>query len=159
MTRFHGLLALATLLSSCAQTPSFTEADLSGPTAVFHDTSEDHDGRKATVYYISKVDGQRIKNVASIAGTESQGRGFNLTIGEYHRVLPAREMRLTIEAHVITGAPIHAIFGHLSGSFRTAGRTVVFTPAADGKYRIRGDLKSENTDVWIENLATSEKIR
>jgi hypothetical protein len=151
--------AMMIMVSGCAQRPVITVTDFSQPMAEFRDTIKNHDGYKAEIYFISEIDGDYVKNVMMNAIEGNIGRGFKMRIAEYQRWLPIRQMTLHLRAKVHTGAPIQAIAGQLVGSYKSAERTLVFTPKIDGHYAVRGALSSSEQDVWLEDIDTEEKFR
>lgn len=154
-----GVIA-AIALAGCAQQPTLSVSDYSQPTAELRDTVENHDGYKADMYYVAKIDEAAVKNAASIAIAGSYGRGFKMPQAfDFPRTIPVRQVTLLLRAQVVTGAPIHAIAGQVTGAFRAAERRVVFVPKADGRYIVKGTLVAPQADVWLEDASTGERFK
>jgi hypothetical protein len=67
-------------------------------------------------------------------------------------------MKVRIKSSHTTGAPIHAIFSQVAGSFYSVEGVVDFSPAPGGRYAVKGELRKEGSSVWIEDANTDQRV-
>jgi hypothetical protein len=150
------LLALA-VISGCAMYKAVPEG-FAGATAVIADSVETEDGAKARVYFVEEVDGNKIHNVRIASRLASQGRGFSLSTGYVDRPVPVRMMRLKLVGTHVVAAPIHELASRAAGTFFDVDGFVEFTPKANARYVVRGELKKDASSVWIEDAETKDVV-
>ena len=147
-------LVFVCALAACAVTTPLPE-DYSGPKAYIRDSNNYEDSTKTQLFVVVAVDGQLIKNSIGATAGASSGQGFRITPTVVGRWIPAQPMKITIRGTHATGAPIQALFGMASGSYQSVEGVVDFSPAANGSYMVKGELKRERSSVWIEDLNTN----
>ncbi|MEO7886765.1 MAG: hypothetical protein ABI893_07295 [Polaromonas sp.] len=140
-------------LSGCASYKPVPEG-YTGPVATVSDSGFAEDSRKAQLFVIDGVDGNRIANSFGASAGASYGRGFALTTSIVERQVPAKPMKVALRASHTTAAPIHAIASQMAGTFFSVEGVVDFTPQPNGKYVVKGELKKESSSVWIEDAET-----
>ncbi len=151
------VLCMFLLLGACA-TYEPVPKDYSGPTALVRDTGFSEDRTKAQMFSLMEIDGNRVMNAFWASANASQGHGASLTTVYTERQVQARPMKVKLQASHATGAPIHAIASQLAGTFFSVEGTVDFTPKANGRYAVKGDLKKEKASVWIEDTETGQPV-
>lgn len=114
--------------------------------------------KKAQLFMVTEVDGQSIQNSDTESSSLSKGAGARLYIAITARDVPAKPLKLKLVATHITGAPIHEIFSQAAGTFYSVKGVVDFTPAAGGKYVVKGILKKEGSSVWLEDAVTGQVV-
>jgi hypothetical protein len=149
------VLCCAWLLASCA-TYQPVPKDYTGPTASVRDTGFSEDGTKAQMFALVEVDGNRIMNAFWASANASQGRGASLSTVFPERQVQARAMKVKLQGSHATGAPIHAMASQLAGTFFSVEGVVDFTPKANGRYAVKGELKKGKASVWIEDAETGQ---
>jgi hypothetical protein len=154
----YALLFAATLaLTGCATFEPVPQ-EYTGPTATLRDTGFSEDGTKAQLFAAAEIDGNRIMNAFWASANASQGRGASLTTVLPERKVKAAPMKVTLKASHATGAPIAAMASQLAGTFFSVEGVVDFTPKADGKYVVKGELKKDKSSVWIEDIETGKPV-
>ncbi|MES2840666.1 MAG: hypothetical protein V4794_10335 [Pseudomonadota bacterium] len=129
-----------------------------GPVATVSDSGFAEDGTKAQLFVLAEVDGNGIPNSFGASAGASYGKGFALTTRVVDRQVPAKPMKVKLRASHTTGAPIQAMFSQAAGTFFSVDGVVDFTPKADGKYVVKGELKKEGSSVWIEDANTNQPV-
>lgn len=149
------LLAGVLLLHGCAMYKPVPDG-YAGPVAVISDSGFSETGTKAQIFAVTAVDGNTIDNSFFESASANQGRGFSLSPRFVSRPVPVRSMRLTLKGSHATGAPIHAMFSQISGSFLSVEGTVDFLPVPGGQYVVKGELGQGGSSVWIEDSTTGK---
>ena len=157
MKRFLSLLA-AFALTGCASLHEPVPPGYTGPTAQVADSGKYEDGSKAQFFVVQEVDGKTINSSIYESRRASQGRGFSLSARYISRALPAVPMKVKLLGTHQTAAPIHEIASRAAGTFFSVEGIVDFSPAAGGKYIVKGELKKEGSSVWIEDVATNQPV-
>jgi hypothetical protein len=147
------LLAFVSLCG-CITTP--IPENYSGPIATIRDTAISETPSRAQFYYVSEIDGQRIRTVLGATRLANQGRGFSLTPVTFARDVPAKSSTLTLEGRISYGAPIQEIVN--SSTVYSVERKVTFTPESNKTYVVKGVLTAERKEVWLEEAATGKRI-
>ncbi|RZI44172.1 hypothetical protein EGT07_01715 [Herbaspirillum sp. HC18] len=151
------LFATVALAGCAAYQP--VPKDYVGPTAIVRDTGGYIDyWTKAQVFSITEVDGQRIMDSFRTSDKASKGHGFTLNLDLQEQLVPAKPMTVKLRGSHITGAPIHAIASKANGTYFTVEGVVSFTPKADTRYRVKGELKREGSSVWIEEESSGQIV-
>jgi hypothetical protein len=110
------------------------------------------------MFALLEVDGNRIENAFGASANASHGRGASLTTVYPERQVQVRAMKVRLQGSHATGAPIHAMASQLAGTFFSVEGVVDFTPKANGRYAVKGELKKEKSSVWIEDLETGQPV-
>jgi hypothetical protein len=144
-------------LSGCAAYKPVPDG-YTGPVATVADSGFAEGATKAQMYVLTAVDGNNIRNSLGASASSSYGQGFALTTNFVSRPVPAIPMKASIRASHTTGAPIHAIFSQMAGTFFSVEGIVDFTPLPGGQYIVKGELKREGSSVWIEDSTTGKVV-
>ena len=145
------------LIAGCASYNPVSDG-YAGPVASVADSGGLDAGEKAQLYVLSEVDGHKIAESFSASQQASRGLGAGLITKVVTRQVPAKPMKVVLRASHITGAPIQALFSQAAGTFWSVEGPVDFTPQADGRYVVRGELKKEGSSVWIEDARTNQPV-
>lgn len=129
-----------------------------GPVASVADSGFAEGGTKAQLFVLSEVDGNKIPNSFTASAQASYGQGFRLNTRFVERLVPAKTMKVAIRGSHTTGAPIQAMFSQAAGTFFSVEGVVEFTPKADARYIVRGELRKEGSTVWIEDAQTNQPV-
>ena len=156
-SRLLGIALLTLALSACAAYRPVPEGYI-GPVAIVGDTGNQEDGTRARIFAMVEVDGQRIENSFGATASANQGRGFSLTTVHIARRVPIRQMKVRLRGSHVTGAPIHAMFSQMAGTFHSVEGETEFLPEAGERYIVRGELNKEGSSIWIENAATNQAV-
>lgn len=157
MLRSLALLGCVLALAGCATYQPVPQGH-TGPTASVRDSGMSEDGTKAQMFALTEIDGHRIANAFGASAAASHGRGASLTPVYPERSVQIRPMKVMLRGSHVTGAPIHAMASQLAGTFFSVAGTVTFTPAANGKYIVMGELKKDKSTVWIEDAETGQAV-
>ncbi|WP_125932206.1 hypothetical protein [Thiosocius teredinicola] len=152
LRNFISLMSLV-LLASCATTA--LPPDYSGPVATIQETAARVDSGKAQMFFLSKIDGNYIEeNSSARSFQQSYGNGNNLTIVNTPYQIPAQA-----HTYTITGSHVWAMDGRaiFEDSLEVSGE-VTFTPKTDHTYLIGGELKNDESRVWIKDNETGEVV-
>ena len=151
------LICCIALLAGCASFEPVPKG-YTGPTATVRDSGFSEDGTKAQLFALMEVDGNRVGNAFGASANASYGRGASLTTIYPSRQVQVKPMKVLLRASHATGAPIHAMASQIAGTFFSVEGSVDFTPKADGRYVVKGELKKERSSVWIEDEATGQAV-
>jgi len=128
-----------------------------GPLATLRDSGERVTDSKALFFCIDAIDGKRIKNSVGETLSTYRGSGFYMKPIFVARQVPAdTDLVLTMRGSVEFAAPILAIAN--SGSAHHAERIVSVRLKPNGIYDVKGELKAEGSSVWLEDIATGERV-
>lgn len=105
---------------------------------------------KAQFFVVSEIDGKSVSNAMRESRQASQGTGAMLNTVDMTREVQVKPLKITLLGSHQTGAPIHAIFSQIAGTFLEVKGIVPFTPEPDGDYLVKGELRKEGSSVWIE---------
>lgn len=160
MNRRAMMLVSAVLAVSAAGCATYEPVPkgYSGPTATVMDSGMSEDGKKAQMFALMQVDGNRVMNAFWASANASYGRGASLTTVFPQRQLPAKTMKVTLRASHATGAPIHEIASRMAGTFFEVEGVVEFSPVPDHRYVVKGELKKERSAVWIEDTESGQPV-
>lgn len=162
MQRLLSILALAALTGCATLQPSVPD-DYKGPTATLADSGFAEDGSKAQLFAVQEIDGRTINSAIIESRKASHGRGFALSAQFVTRKVPTVPLKLKLIGTHQTAAPIHELASRAAGTFFEVEGVVEFTPVADARYVVKGELKKDGSSVWIEDAATqqvvTEKVR
>ena len=150
-------LLIALSLTGCATFQPIPEG-YSGPLASIKDSGQYEDGSKAQVFAVTEISGNRIMNSFWASANASRGQGFALNLVISERQLPAQPVRVTLKGSHTTAAPIHAIASQMAGTFHSVEGSVDFSPKANGRYVVNGQLQKGASAVWIEDVDSGEIV-
>jgi hypothetical protein len=151
-------LSISLALTACASTYQPIAPDYTGFAASVSDSGSRQGGSAAEIFAVTEVDGNRIMNSFWASARASQGRGFSLTMEVTERRLPTRPMKLTLKGSHTAAAPIEMLAKQMAGTFFSVEGVANFTPKADGRYVVKGELKKGASSVWIEDADTGEVV-
>lgn len=114
--------------------------------AVFRDSAKAINERSADLFYLSKIDDQKIEDSNMRTERVNRGRGMLMGHEVVERNVPAQPATFTIEGRTRYAAPILRI----AGNTRTVTGTVTFTPQQHKTYIVKGRLGADYSAVWIE---------
>lgn len=151
-----GWLLVALSLSGCVTQP--IPEGYKGPVATVADSGFSEDGTKGQLFVLAEIDGNPVRNSIGASASASHGQGFALTTRVISRQVPAKPMKVLIKGTHVTGAPIHSLFNMARGTFLSVEGAVDFSPAPDGTYVVKGELKKDGSSVWIEDTRTRQPV-
>ena len=151
-------LVLSALLAGCATLEPPVAPGYVGPTAIITDSVLQEDGGKGQLFFVRAVDGRTIESAQTETRRASAGRGFSLALWSKLRLVPVRQLQLTLVGTHATAAPIHEIASRAAGTFFSVEGIVEFTPVAGAEYVVRGILKKEGSTVWLADAKTLEPV-
>ena len=150
-------VAACLALAGCA-TYQPVPAGYGGPVVTVTDSVISEDNSKAQFFVLEEVDGHPIETSFGATAQASRGRGFALSLRLIERQLPVRPVKVKLYAGHTTGAPIHAVFSQLAGTFFSVEGIVDFSPALEHHYVVKGELKKQGSSVWIEDAETGQLV-
>lgn len=154
------ILLLLVLFGCAASLKSSGVPDgYSGETAYIEDHIYQESSSKGRIFAVSAVDGENFETSFERTRRASAGSGFGLSMVPAGRVVVAgKSQKFSLRASHVTAAPIHAIFSSVTGSYLTVEKIVTFTPEANKRYTVKGVLKKDASDVWIEDTESGVKV-
>ena len=150
------------LLSGCVSNPLPQGYD--GPTATIWDSvlfeteSSDPSWKpfthpKATMFYLSHINGRYVDNSVEASNSANFGRGmFNMNPVSVSRKVPAQKATFAIVASNEYAASIYKM---IKKSYGVTGN-VTFQPEPDRVYEVKGILSEKHSAVWIEDFETKK---
>ncbi|MES2488400.1 MAG: hypothetical protein V4607_01320 [Pseudomonadota bacterium] len=155
-----GLIALVVLgLSGCALAPSIP-VDYWGPQAKIEDSYFSYSNTKADVFFLDKIDGQKIWDIRHTATQASRGHGSAMTIRTIDRAVPAKQTTFHIVGRTYYVALIDQMF---RTTYEVSG-DVEFAPLPNHTYTVRGHIFDNGSEydnylaVWIQDDQTGEVV-
>lgn len=162
MKRVLFALSLVAMLSGCATVAPSVPENYKGPVVSLADTGFQEGGGKGVFFAAMALDGRIIENSIRASRIASSGRGFSLTSQYTTRNVPVGPVKVSLLGTHQTAAPIHEIAARMAGTFFSVEGAVDFNPAAGKSYIVTGELKKEQSCVWIadavSNEASTEKV-
>lgn len=154
MFRRLAIVASALFLVGCAYSPSVPE-NYSGPRASLDDSFKVHNRSKADFFVAETIDGNQIDNSLLATVRANKGRGMIMTPMSIARPLVAENpVKVGVRGRTHHAAPI---LGLTQTVYQVQG-VIEFTPQANVKYVVRGELGPSYSAVWIEELETKQVI-
>lgn len=153
-------LAVGLLVAGCATHGPTVPAGYGGPVAFIRDTGRMDSGIKGQMFFVAAIDGRPVYSSLESSRKQNAGDGSRGAAGMslLNHTVPASPMRIQIVASHVTAAPIHAVVASLAGNLHQVRKEVMFTPVANGEYRVVGKLLPQGSDVWIEDTKTAERV-
>lgn len=148
MMRLFALLALGLAISGCTSSP--VPEGYTGPLAHIEDSTGNSETPGVDFFVLDAVNGQAINESIAATLSANYGQGFYMQPVVVGRDVPAQRATFTIRGTTHYAAPILALTNTV---FRIEGQ-VTFTPAANGRYVVRGKLGKHHSAVWIEEVGT-----
>lgn len=150
------VLSLVALLAGCATVAPSVPEGYKGAVVRLEDTGYPDGSSKAAFFVALSIDGIDINNSLRQTRMASSGQGFYLSPRYIVRDVPVRPMKVKLTGTHQTGAPIHEIAARMAGTFFSVEGTVDFKPVEGKYYSVNGELKKEQSCVWIEEAASKE---
>lgn len=154
MKKLSVLLLIGLFFGGCATSP--IPENYSGPLASVRDTALSETSSRAQFYFLSEIDGRKIKNGLTATRIANSGRGFQLSPVSFARDIPATTATFILEGRIGYGAPIQEIVN--SSTIYTVEKKISFKPESNKRYVVKGTLTAERKDVWIEDEETGKRI-
>lgn len=145
---------LAAALTGCAAYEHSLPEGYKGPVATLHDSSGPVESRKADLFFVTQIDGRKVKDSLTETIARNQGRGFSLSPFMLDHDVPAKPLLVSLSGITHYAAPILALTGKV---YQVEG-TVSFTPDANRDYVVKGSLGPDATAVWIEEQDTGKIV-
>ncbi|MEM8844191.1 MAG: hypothetical protein AAGB35_04025 [Pseudomonadota bacterium] len=141
-------------ITGCLKTVPTVPEDYTGPKSSISDSVQYIDGGKADFFYVSHINGNKIKDSRSESLSASYGNGNNLTTRIMHNSVPVQKQIFTIVGRTTYAMPIREIIGK---GYLVEG-DIEFTPEESKGYRVTGLLSKDGSSVWIEDVSNGEII-
>jgi hypothetical protein len=148
------LAASALVLTGCASYEKPVPEGYSGPVATVADSGQVQSSRLVHIFELTQVDGRRLQGSHLATLQANQGRGFSQTPAILSNQVPARELRVRLEAATVYAAPILAM---TNPTCMVKGE-VQFKAEPEKRYRVTGALTPEQCAVWIEDASTGAVV-
>ena len=158
------LLLSALALSACGAITTNgsyepVPAGYAGPVATLADSGVEESPTTAQIFAVVAVDGQAVSN-SFFTTAEAKGKpGYDFSRSLVQRRVPVRAMKLMLKAsHNVTDAK-QAMMNLVKGRPSTLVEGEVdFTPRANGRYVVRGELLQSGSTVWVEDATTRQPV-
>ena len=151
-------LLVSTALAGCTTVEPSTPAGYIGPTALVHDSFRAERPEKAQMYVLAAVDGRAIETSIDASRRASSGMGSVLLPISVKRDIPARQLTLRLLGTHQSGALIAEMLYRTAGQFQSVEGIIQFTPTANARYMVTGELAAERSCVWLIDLTTLEPV-
>ena len=116
-----------------------------GDTATVTDTMFNQTDSRADFCVMEAIDGKRIRNSIYDTNERTQGQGFRLLPYVTDREVKVQPMSVTLRCDTYYAAPISAL---KHKAYPVKG-IVSFSPKADTRYLVKGEMNPEQSRVWI----------
>jgi hypothetical protein len=121
-----------------------------GMVAVFRDSANAFSEKRADLFYLSEVNGEKIEDSRMRTERLNRDRGMYMTPMLVERNVPARAASFTIVGRAQYAAPILAIVK--MGRIQDVTGIVKFSPEPHKTYVVKGQLGENQSAVWIEEV-------
>lgn len=148
------MAVLAVTLCGCANYQHSLPEGYKGPVATIHDSAGPMESKKADLFFVTQVDGRKVKDSLTETIIRNQGRGFSLSPFMLVHDVPAKPILVSLSGITHYAAPILA----LTGTVYQVEGTVSFAPEANKDYIVKGSLGPEMTSVWIEEQGSGKIV-
>lgn len=155
MFRHLPILALTLVLTGCATYAPSVPENYSGPRAQLDDSVKVYSGSKADFFVVEEIDSMQVESSLNATLRANQGRGASMSPVLVGRPLVAEKpLKISIKGRTQFAAPILAMTNTV---YQVKG-VVEFTPKANGKYTVRGELGEKYSAIWVEDTATNQPV-
>ena len=146
LTKLCGYSFLSALLSACATAyyEPITE-DYKGPTAIVSESSFFESRTKYQSFALTHIDGKLVRSVSGNAGPVT-------------RAVPARLMKVTLNALIGFTFPYMTLSAIATGSLWSVAGEFDFTPEPGKRYVVKGEIREKGSSVWIEELDSGKIV-
>ena len=152
LKKIQVVVLLTLLVSACAYSP--VPDGYTGPLSVIVDSSKVHTTSKADFFYLREIDGHYVSNARSETGRRNAGNGISMDVVSFQREVPSTMSSFMLVGRTAYGAPILAM---THAVYEVKG-VVEFSPEANTKYVVKGELTPDYSVVWIENAESGEVV-
>ena len=139
-------ILIGLFVSSCATFNPIPEG-YSGPVANIEDTSSNDTGLSAHYFELSKINGNMISTSFNATRKKYSGQGTNFDPVMLNRDVVPEEAVFTIQGYKFFPTGAQALFSN----DLMVKKDFIFTPEANKKYYIKGELSKELSQVWMED--------
>lgn len=146
---------LAAFLGGCVSYDPAVPEGYAGPVVLVKDTAKIYSNSKGDFFYLTIVDGRRIKDSRSSSENNSYAYGPPLIPVILERNIPAKKSIVTIVGRTIDEAPLVIVVFHTV--YEVTGE-VVFEPEVGKTYLVKGQLGEKYSAVWIEEEISHEIV-
>ncbi len=143
-------LFLTLVLCACAVESSPVPEGYKGDLANVGDSVHPYGSSKADIFYVSHIDGKKVKDSLIETRVRNHGHGFSMNPAVVDRLVPTQPTVFKIAGRTEYAAPILAL---TSTIYQVSGE-VSFTPEADKTYVVSGELGENYSAVWIEEASS-----
>jgi len=148
MLRNLPALFLSLILGACVNMPTSNVPNgYQGPFAVISDSVTPRAATTSDIFYLSAIDGLRIKDSLIATREGNAGRGRYLYTTMIDRPVLAQAGTFKVFGRTAYGAP----FDEITHTVYQVSGDVRFTPQPSGHYVVRGILGADYSAVWIED--------
>ncbi|MBV8503444.1 MAG: hypothetical protein JO006_17215 [Paucibacter sp.] len=155
MIRRFLILCLSIAVAGCATYAPSVPAGYTGPRAQLDDSAQTQSGSRADFFVVEQLDGAGVDNSLNETVRRNQGRGMSMTPYFISRPLIAEKpIKVSIRGRTHYAAPIQ----ELTGTVYQVKGIVEFTPKANGRYAVVGELSESKSAVWIEDAETHQMV-
>lgn len=155
MIRRFLIVGLSVLATSCATYAPSVPEGYAGPRAQLEDSALTHSSSKADFFVVERLDDARIDNSLNETVRRNQGRGMRMTPYFVSRaVIAEKPIKISVAGRTHYAAPIQAMTGTV---YQVKG-VVEFTPKANARYVVRGELGENYSAVWIEEAESRQHV-
>ncbi|MDR7306364.1 hypothetical protein [Rhodoferax saidenbachensis] len=142
-------LGSALALGGCSSYSPSVPENYAGPRAQLVDSAKTYSTSKADFFVAERVDDARIVDSLLETRVVNRGRGMSMAPKILERPLVAeRPVKIHVKARTEYAAPIQAL---TSTVFQVTG-VIEFTPKANARYAVNGELGDSYSAVWIEDI-------
>jgi hypothetical protein len=153
--RLATIVWLTLSISGCVTYAPSVPDGYVGPQAVLADSAKTYSTSKADFFVAVQIDGADVDNSLNETFRRNQGRGMRMTPYFISRPLVAEKpIKVAIKGKTHYAAPIQAI----TGTVRQVEGVVEFTPKANVRYIVRGELSESYSAVWIEETESRQLV-
>lgn len=152
--RLASSLSILLLVSGCAINEKPASVAISGPKATIRDSGVVQSPRLVHIFELTGVEGKRLTGSGRATISANQGRGFSQTPYILSNDVPAKPLKLQIQAGTFYAAPILAM---MNPTCRVDGE--VELNAEPGKtYVVTGKIAAESCEVWVQDASSGAVV-
>ncbi len=155
------VVSISLILAACATTQLANDVPdtYKGETAWLDDQTYQETGSVGRIFAVVSIDGANYDNAFRRTNQATAGRGFSLMmVSTGRKVVAGKAQTFVLRASHVHAAPIQAMLSSASGGNLSVEKTYMFTPEPGKRYVVKGQLKTGETDVWLEDAQTGRKV-
>ncbi len=155
MIRLAAIACLALSMTGCATFAPSVPEGYTGPQAVLEDSAKVHGSSKADFFVVEQINGADVDNSLNETFRRNKGRGLAMTPYFISRPLVADQpLKVAVKGRTHYAAPIQA----LTRTVYQVKGVVEFSPKANTRYVVRGQLGENYSVVWIEEAESGQPV-